>query len=289
VGGWGAEWLILVRHAKTKSMNLGALMNPAGGWRYHLRALRFKNREWQPFRWNIGEWLLGWQPPESTLVVVGPSAGHCLQPFLFERFERVICLEPDPLARLLFKRQLRRAPLEHQPKLEFIEEDHLVAHPERLVTLLENTPNSALLFTNVLGQLRVLLGIEDERVPSFQNIKRALQECIQGRSWASFHDRVSGNLVPAEGNPITSEIRLTNDEILEELYDAKARQVSVRQCELVDHLTEELLPRNLQHTYFTWEIEPGRFHVIEAVAQVVEREALIADHAVAPRVGVVCG
>lgn len=248
-------------------VKLTVLMNPAGGLRYHVRALRFKDREWQPFRWNIGEWLLGWQPPEPTLVMVGPSAGYCLQPFFFERFQRVICLEPDPLARYLFKRQLRRAPLDQRPQLEFIATDQLISNPEGLPKLLENTPDSALLFTNVLGQLRALLGVDDERSPDFQRVKSAVNQSIRGRSWASFHDRVSGYVVPAVQDPVTSETQLTNDEIVDELYDGQERHIDIRHRELVDHLTHGLLPSNRVHTYFTWEIEPGRFHVIEAVAE----------------------
>ena len=140
-------------------MNPRGLLNPAGGLRYHLRAFRFRSREWQPFRWDIGEWLLGWQPKETSLLLVGPSAGYCLQPFLFERFERVICLEPDPVARYLFKRALTRAPLQPKPKLEFIAEDHLVRFPERLPELVERLSDVCLLFSNVLGQLRVLLRV----------------------------------------------------------------------------------------------------------------------------------
>jgi hypothetical protein len=253
-------------------MNLAMLMNPAGGLRYHLRALRFKNREWQPFRWNIGEWLLGWQPPEATLLVVGPSAGYCLQPFFFERFQRIVCLEPDPLACLLFKRQLRHAPLDRQPGLEFIAADHLVSRPELLPKLLESMPDTALLFSNVLGQLRALLGVGDSALPAFQRVKLAIEQSIQGRSWASFHDRVSGYVSPAEKNPITSETRLTNDEIIAELYDVNESHLDLRQRELVDHMTEGLLPSQLPHTYFSWEIEPGRFHIIEAVAHTAERE-----------------
>lgn len=266
----GNEWFLAAGRARTVPMNLAMLMNPAGGLRYHLRALRFKNREWQPFRWNIGEWLLGWQPPESTLVVVGPSSGYCLQPFFFERFRRVICLEPDPLARLLFKRQLTHAPLEQRPRLEFIEADHLVAHPERLPKLLEATADAALLFTNVLGQLRALLGVDAAEAPEFQRTKAAIQQAIDGRSWASFHDRLSGYVSPTEKNPISSETRLTNEELVDELYGGADRHVEVRDRELVDHLTAELLPSRLPHSYFCWEIEPGRFHIIEAVAQTAE-------------------
>jgi hypothetical protein len=260
-------WFAPAWHATTARMTFMPLMNPAGGLRYHLRALRFKNREWQPFRWNVGEWLLGWQPPESTLVLVGPSAGYCLQPFFFERFKRVIALEPDPFARYLFKRQLHRARLDPQPQLEFVGEDHLVSNPERLPRLLADTPDSALLFTNVLGQLRALLGADDERMPAFQRVKAAIREGLQGRSWASFHDRVSGYISLAVTDPVTADTQLTNDEIVEELYDGRERRIHTGQRELVDHLTEGLLPSNRPHTYFQWEIEPGRFHIIEAVAQ----------------------
>ena len=70
------------------ALSAGALFNPAGGLRYHLRAYRHSARLWQPFRWTLGEWLLGWRPPETTLALFGPSGGYCLQPFLLERFAR---------------------------------------------------------------------------------------------------------------------------------------------------------------------------------------------------------
>ena len=241
-------------------MNTRALMNPAGGLRYHLRALRFKNHEWQPFRWEIGEWLLAWQPKSPTLLLVGPSAGYCLQPFLFEKFERVICLEPDPLARYLFKTHLQRAPLEPRPRLEFITEDHLVRHPERLPKLVAQHPDMCLLFTNVLGQLRALLNVEDNMGPEFLRIKAAIAEAISGRAWASFHDRVSGYVRPSFENS-----RLKDGEVIELLYSGTLVTKSHRDVQLVDHLTEGLFPMDLPHTYFSWEIEPGRFHLIEAV------------------------
>lgn len=251
-------------------MDLRELMNPAGGLRYHLRALRYQHKLWQPFRWNIGEWLLGWQPPEETLVLVGPSAGYCLQPFIFERFRRVVCLEPDPIACYLFKRRLRLAHLEPAPALEFITEDHLVEYPERLWHLLETTADCAILFSNVLGQLRALLGVDDNQGDAFARIRQAVTASTAQRSWASFHDRVSGYLRPVHEHPVTTQTRLSDAELLDELYDAPAAAAhrSPRQRELVDHLTEGLFPTQLPHSYFTWEIEPRRYHLIEAVAQV---------------------
>lgn len=247
-------------------MNPRVLTNPAGGIRYHLRALRFRNQLWQPFRWAIGEWLLQWQPAATTLFLVGPSAGYCLQPFFFEKFERVVCLEPDPIARTLFKRKLAQAPLEQRPKLEFIAEDHLVRNPEGLPKLLAGQSDACLLFSNVLGQLRSLLNVENNNGPEFARIKTALAQATSGRPWASFHDRVSGYLRPTFERPVTSNSRLTDEEIIELLYGGKNLFRRNRDTTLVDHLTAGLFPENLPHSYFSWEIEPGRFHVIEAVS-----------------------
>jgi len=247
-------------------MDLSSLLNPAGGLRYHFRALRYRNRQWKPFRWAIGEWLLGWQPREANLLLVGPSAGYCLQPFFFERFERIVCLEPDPVARSLFRRRLHRAPLERQPRLEFIAEDHLVRHPEKLTRLLDQLPDTCLLFSNVLGQLRALLDDENDAGPAFEPIEKTIRQSIQGRSWASFHDRISGYRHPNQEYPVTSSSRLSNQEILEEFFGLPASEQEERSVQWIDHLTEGLLPADLPHWYFPWEIEPGRIHVIEAVA-----------------------
>ncbi len=247
-------------------MQLRAILNSAGGLRYHLRALRFGRHQWQPFRWAIGEWLLGWQPKQKTLLLVGPSAGYCLQPFFFERFERLVCLEPDPVAQFLFKRRLNAAPLERRPKLEFIAEDCLVYHPERLQHMLETDPNTCLLFSNVIGQLRSLLNVEANDGPEFSRVRSAVNQAIAGHCWASFHDRVSGTLHPGFDEPVLANSRLSDEEVIELLYSATPLSRRLKDVRLIDHLTEGFFPAELPYAYFTWEIEPGRFHVIEAVS-----------------------
>ena len=251
-------------------MNSHAIVNPAGGLRYHLRALRYSNQYWQSFRWEIGQWLLEWQPSESTLVLVGPSAGYCLQPFFFERFEHIVCLEPDPIARFLFRRRIRRAPLDRQPSIEFVSADHLVQAPERFPQLVAKQPNACVLFTNVIGQLRALLGVENNDAPELVRVRDAVQTAIAGRSWASFHDRVSGYLRPTFDRSPTSQTRLSDVEILELLYGEARPSRRRHGNELVDHLTEGFFPSALPHTYFNWEIEPGRVHLIEAVSSSLE-------------------
>jgi len=250
-------------------MTVNAWMNPAGGLRYHWRAFRHGNRLWQPYRWALGEWLLGWTPPEKNLVIVGPSGGYAVQPFLFERFERVICLEPDPVARFLFRRKLARAPLERRPGLEFISDDRLVSHPERLPELLDDVGDAAILFSNVLGQLRVLLEVSSADVPAFARVKKEVQRAMSGRSWASFHDRVSGRLEPSFEQPLLVNGRLSDAEVISVLYSGDGTSFA-DETELLDHLTEGLFPEALEHAYFVWELAPGWFHVIEGVRAIRE-------------------
>jgi hypothetical protein len=239
-----------------------AAFNPAGGIRYHLLARRHARKLWEPFRWALGEWLLRWTPPETTLLVVGPSAGYNLQPFLFERFERVVVLEPDPIARFLFRRRLRRAPLERQPRLDFIADDHLVQHPERLVPLLERLGQPALLFGNVLGQVAILLdGLEPGA--GLDAVRGAVRAATVGRSFASVHDRVSGPLPPSFDGLRESSRRWTDEEVLAHAY---ATDGAAPLVELEDHFTEGFFPPELPHAYLRWEVSPGQHHLIEAVA-----------------------
>jgi hypothetical protein len=242
------------------------MFNPAGGVRYHWRAHRYSNKLWEPFRWALGEWLLGWQPSESVLVLIGPSGGYNLQPFVFERFEQLVVLEPDPIARWVFAHRLRKAPLERRPRLEFIAEDHLVHHPERLPKLLERLGQSALLFSNVIGQIQVLLDIDTPNA-DFARVKAAVHSAIADRSWASFHDRVSGSIMPSLDEPVVAPQRWSDDEVLSEAYYGSGPS---EDPELHDHLTEGFFPAEAPHTYFRWEIQPRSYHLIEAVAAVRE-------------------
>jgi hypothetical protein len=246
-------------------VSASSLFNPAGGLRYHLRARSYSKELWQPYRWALGEWLLGWKPPETTLLLVGPSGGYNLQPFVLERFERVVCLEPDPLARWIFKRAIARAPLDRRPKLEFISEDHLVHHPERLQPLLDRLDSPALLFSNILGQLGVLLGTSNAEHPGLVRIREAIGRAIRGRSWVSFHDRVSGTLRPTlEGSTISSR-RWSDAEVVERAFAAGELEAT-EPSELLDHMTQGFFPENVPHAYFVWELEPGVFHLIEGIA-----------------------
>jgi hypothetical protein len=243
-----------------------AWLNEAGGLRYHLRGLRYAESLWQPFRLELAEWLYAWEPPEKKLVVVGASGGWCVQPFFYERFTEVLCLEPDPVAHFFFRRRLARAPLEARPRLRFERRDHLLADPTALLRVLEAEGDTALLFTNILGQLRVLLGAETADDPRFAAVRAVVGQATQGRSWASFHDRVSGSVEPELATALHADARLPDAELLRRFFPALERG-AVRgdgAGELLDHFTAGFFPPARPHAYFYWPLMPGVFHVIEA-------------------------
>lgn len=240
-----------------------AWLNPAGGLRYHVRGYRLSETLWAPFRFALAEWLYGWAPPEKKLVIVGPSAGWCVQPFFFERFEEVLCLEPDPVAHFLFRRRLEKAPLDARPRLRFDSQDRLLSDPGALSRLLDAEGDAAVLFSNVLGQVRVLLGATAYDDARLSNVRTAVKQAIQGRSWASFHDRVSGALEPALDGRYDAERRLSDEELRDHFY-ATATPDGSAPPPLLDHLTGGFFPAERPHSYLTWPLLPGLYHLIEA-------------------------
>lgn len=155
------------------------LISMSGGLVYHLRALRHARTRWQPFHDAVDQWLGDWTPPCSVLVLVGPSAGYSLPSAFLTRFERIVALEPDPLARWLLRRRLG-------PKLEFRDLD-VLAGPHPLAALCAAFPEAAILFCNVLGQVAAPAGRRWAQVVAAE---------LGGRHWASYHDVVCTEVPP---------------------------------------------------------------------------------------------
>ena len=247
-----------------------AWLNPAGGLRYHARGLRYAKTLWYDFRFALAEWLYAWETPERRLILVGPSAGYGFQPFFFERFEEILCLEPDPIARSLFALRLRRAPLETRPRLRFESEDLLLAEPERFRARLDAEGDAAVLFSNIVGQFRVLLAAESPKNERFARLRSALLPALGTRSYASFHDRVSGALEPLLEGAAVFDRRLDDRELVERFYpgndDPDAMIRTDGSAPLLDHLTAGFFPPERPHAYLAWELMPGTHHLIEATA-----------------------
>jgi hypothetical protein len=251
-------------------MTTSGILNPAGGIRYHLRALRYSPRAWQPFKDAIESWLNEWNPAPARLIIVGPSGGYCTSPRWLSRFEEIICVDPDWIARRIFEGRLRsharRAALSPQPKVIWHQENHLrfASTREQLDSFsgfLAKHPGTPVLFSNFLGQLPLLLEHGGSRaLGALEMWKRNLGPMLQGRPWASFHDRLSGPLMPQFAQPYRSDRRLTNSEILERLYPNPEKTI-----ELVDHEMDGFFPHDQVYTYFHWRLRPRSIHLIEAV------------------------
>jgi hypothetical protein len=232
--------------------------NPSGGLRYHLRALQNRTRAWQPYRTGLSTWLSMWKPDKRSLAIVGPSAGHCLPLAALAQFERFVIFEIDPLARYILKRRLH-AELPGR-SIQWITEDVWLRPlnegdgiPEALLS------DSALLFSNFIGQVSYLLA--PGQYTTFRKAWRtSLFPFLERTPWASFHDRVSGDVAPYAALP-THAASLSDAEVSALYEDDPAHD----RIELNDHRSQELLPRGYSYRYLHWPLTRSKHHLIECV------------------------
>lgn len=238
-----------------------AWLNPAGGLRYHARAL-LGVRAWAPFRAALAEWLSELQAGPKRALLVGPSAGYTFPDAFLRRFDSVTVLEPDPIAAFLIARRLRGlgvAQVHVQTRDQLI--GPLLDGAPGLPELLRADPEQVLIFGNVLGQTRFLCP-----EAQFERFKLAfcerLQPLLAGRSWLSFHDRLSGTLAPRFRMPYRAPARLDDAAVLRDLYLADQGGAP---AELFDHHSDGFFPSALPHAYFHWQLDRTQHHLIEAV------------------------
>lgn len=213
------------------------LLDPSGGLVYHLRALRHRRR-WAAFHATVAGWLNGWQPASRHLVIVGPSAGYALPPGFLARFDSVVALEPDPLARWLLRRRPDAA------RVRFDTLDCLSA-ADSLGHLAARFPDAAVLFSNVLGQI-------DAHLDDWSAL---ITRHLAGQPWASYHDVMSTHSAPSPTAPAS----LLADDALTPLL---GRFWPASPLEIVDHGTFRLGGRG-PFGYALWPITTGRWHLVE--------------------------
>lgn len=225
-------------------------ITPTGGLGYHLRALRHRRALWAPFREEVSRWLHMWiSQPRGTLVIVGPSGGYTLDLAWVRRFDRIIAIEPDPIARKIFARRLKH------PALSFHDRNFFTGAAEDLAPLgallRENSP-SALLFSNLLGQLPLAL----DPFPPSREWVAALQAALEGHPFASYHDRFSshGGAPP----PPAAMVKEPPPD-----GEGFARMLSAHEIE--DHGTGGLFDGNLPREYCLWRLTPRQSHLVEFV------------------------
>lgn len=183
------------------------LFHPSGGLTYHFRALRYRRRLWLPFCRDLGAWLGEWKPGRDQLVIIAPNAGYTLNPEFLAQFRSIVCVDPDPLASVLFRARYRNAL--RGVKLSWSFRDFFVqtasAGPSSYSVagsfagwnmstarlLREAYPEACFLFSNFLGQMKFF-----DRSPGAKERLLAWQEQfaadLQGVPWLSYHDLRSG-------------------------------------------------------------------------------------------------
>jgi hypothetical protein len=207
-------------------------VGPSGGLTYHLKALRHQNGRWKPFRARVRDFLMNtWAPTEKELIVFGPSAGWTLPVDWLARFERVVFVEPDPVARFLLKRKFPRAGIESSVEYLpwFDEGSRNFKGRSRFADLVARNPNSAILFANVLGQIKLLKTV-DENVD--RDCRREFSAALLGRNWASYHDVLSSKAPLKSPFPSSPPRERDLDSLARHYFETDNRRQ-----ELVDHET----------------------------------------------------
>lgn len=234
------------------------IVNPAGGLRYHFRAALYTQSLWQPFRKAIGEWLRSWNPPEKKLILIGASGGYSLNSDFLGRFDKIIAVDPDPLAGLIFRNRFALS----KSRVQWIKADFFITaghSAESLHAFLSQHPDAAILFSNFLGQLPFLtagLNKEEELIHFWQD---ALPGLLQGRARASFHDRYSSKKAPRSQRNFSADHQLEGEELIAQFYGNDLRG------EWRDHSTQGFFSAQSSYDYFLWPLTPKSFHIIEGV------------------------
>ncbi len=217
----------------------------SGGVVYHLRALRFRRELWGQHQEGVASFLSAWNPKSKKILLIGPSAGYSLPAGWLNRFEEITAFEPDLLARVLFERR-------HGVRPRWIRRGFPFHSPEPFRGL--ELSNTAILFCNLLGQIRI---------PDVASLERKLRSKLDGREWASYHDALSG-----EGIEFDLEDKRPGRAGVAEMErwiyvsDRFRREVTVNA-----HPAPELFrdARGLEYRYWQWRIIPGFTHLIEGV------------------------
>lgn len=237
------------------------LFNRGGGVVYHLRALRYSRREWALFKKEVSEWLEKWNPSNSkNLLLVGPSGGYCFDSNRLKRFDRIVAFDIDSLAPFFFKRNHPDLMVQFKNQCVFsFFKKHQFDSKKISDELFSGEPFS-ILFSNFLGQTEIVY----PPVSQLSGMKHAewmgrLSEFLKTVSWASFHDRLSGELKPIKVTPFITEVRATVHELLLNYFSPTANG------EVIDHSVDSIFSKkDGPFQYLILPLVPGRkAHIIE--------------------------
>ena len=233
-------------------------MSQSGWIVYHLRAYRFAKKKdslWASHQNGVRKFLDAWNPAEKNIVIIGPSGGYSLPKEFLERFENIIAIEPDALARIIFEKRFGLRP-------EWIKSGISFQNLESFKKIIPR--DSAVLFSNILGQVPL---------PRISEMKKELKRVLENHSWASYHDAMSGEQLQFDAELAKPFKKASLAEMKQMIYPMVSRASSL----IVNaHEAADLFPADekLKFRYWQWRLTPRRAHLIEGVFKNHERQTV---------------
>ncbi len=218
-------------------------MSRSGGLPYHLKALLYRKSLWRVHEQATRSFLERWNPSEKELILIGPSGGYSIPVGWLAHFDRISAYEPDLLARKIFERR-------HGMKPDWRGRFFPFGKPGALKAF----SGSAVLFSNLLGQIEI------------RNVRKLgawLEEELQGLTWASFHDALSGYGIDFDTEDAGRERALLP--VMKRWIHV--RNPGVGRIEVLSHEAPDLFAsfKNLQYSYWQWTLTPGHTFLTEGV------------------------
>ena len=229
-----------------------ARVGQTGGLGWHLKAWRYRRRLWTGYMQQTKAFLEDWSKQSlkpagvQQLIMVGASAGWSLPASWVQSFDELVLIDPDPMAPWLFG---RNHPKPARQRRQWVRGDFRQVLPN----LLAGPKPTAVLFNNLLGQLR----LTSQDLDNTEVQLRELKTQLAGVHWASFHDRLSGDWDQTQQSTgaMTAEGQIDN---------ARLTKAFAKGGEWLDHLTADVLPQTSTRRIYPWRITPDRLHVVEA-------------------------
>jgi hypothetical protein len=200
--------------------------------------------------------------PSKELLLIGASAGWMMPSAWLQRFEKVTTFDIDIFAAPLFRRRHGPALQASGTQLRCHTSDALT----HLQTVLRAHRRAAVLFDNVLGQVRFHHPTVDEASQRIETITKALR----GRSWGSIHDAYSGKVVPSP-RPLPSRLKTlqtphhASDSARMARPDfAEFGKQLQPQGEWLDHLTANVFPEGTPISHIAWPYSTHYCHWLQA-------------------------
>lgn len=219
---------------------------------YHLQAMKYGNELWKPFKEKTDLFLNSWETQKKSLVIVGPSGGYSLSPTFLQKFSKIHLIEIDPIAPLIFKFKNRSQSI-------FVDDkDYLNNGPAGLEELLKKYSDSAILFSNILGQLVYF----KKGTQQVKELIPNLLEMLVSFDWASYHDVASFHF---KKDPSMLCWPLVLNSITAPDYNKKIEaQLNLKplEYEYIDHLIDDYFIEYKLKMKCVWQIQPNSYHII---------------------------